>query len=82
MTADDMRKGVTFQTGLTGKAKLALLGAILAAIAITVWLVLFIRSRRLAAGKQPILDQATLDSFLALLKSIAASSDQQTPASK
>ncbi|MEZ5326265.1 MAG: hypothetical protein R3F19_14540 [Verrucomicrobiales bacterium] len=36
MTADDMRKGVTFQTGLTGKAKLALFGAILAAIAITV----------------------------------------------
>lgn len=53
-----------------------------AAIAITVWLVLFIRSRRLAAGKQPILDQATLDSFLALLKSIAASSDKQTSANK
>ncbi|MGK0187901.1 MAG: hypothetical protein ACI9R3_003692 [Verrucomicrobiales bacterium] len=36
MTADDMRKGVTFQTGLTGKAKLALLGVIVAGIAITV----------------------------------------------
>jgi hypothetical protein len=36
MTADDMRKGVTFQTGLTGKAKLALFGVILAGIAITV----------------------------------------------
>lgn len=36
MTADDMRKGVTFQTGLTGKAKLALLGVIVAGIAITI----------------------------------------------
>ena len=36
MTAADMRKGVTFQTGLTGKAKLALTAVILAGIAITV----------------------------------------------
>jgi hypothetical protein len=36
MTADDMRKGVTFQTGLTGKAKLALVGVVLAGIALTI----------------------------------------------
>lgn len=36
MTADDMRKGVTFQTGLTGKAKLALIAVVLAGIALTI----------------------------------------------
>ena len=36
MTADDMRKGVTFQTGLTGKAKLALAAVVLTGIALTV----------------------------------------------
>ena len=36
MTPDEMRNGVTFQTGLTGKAKLALLGVVIAGIALTI----------------------------------------------
>ena len=36
MTADEMRKGVKFQTGLTGKAKIALATVVLFAIALTV----------------------------------------------
>jgi len=39
-----------------------------AAIGLTVWLVSFIRAKRLASGKQPLVDQATLDEILAVLK--------------
>jgi len=39
-----------------------------AAIGLTVWLVSFIRAKRLAAGKQPLVDQATLDEILSVLK--------------
>jgi hypothetical protein len=44
-----------------------------AAIALVVWAVSFIRARRLAAGKPPIVDQKSLDQVLELLKRLAES---------
>jgi hypothetical protein len=49
-----------------------------AAIAVVVWLVFFIRSRRLAAGKQPYVDQATLDRVLELLKRLTDEPKKQS----
>jgi hypothetical protein len=42
-----------------------------AAVALVVWAVSFIRARRQAAGKPPIVDQKSLDQVLELLKRLA-----------
>jgi len=44
-----------------------------AAVALVVWAVSFIRARRQAAGKPPIVDQKSLDQVLELLKRLAES---------
>lgn len=54
-------------TGLSGPAAFALGYAVL----------MYVRSRRQAAGKQPLLDQASLDKVLALLKQLAESQAQR-----
>lgn len=50
-----------------------------AAVALVIWVVSFIRARRQAAGKPPIVDQQTLDQVLTLLKQLAES--QSKPSS-
>ena len=58
---------------------LTLLGAgfsLPAAIGLGVWGLIYIRARRKAAGKQLLLDQATFDELVALLRQL---SSQQNP---
>lgn len=50
-----------------------------AAVALVIWAVSFIRARRQAAGKPPIVDQKSLDQVLELLKRLAES--QSKPSS-
>jgi hypothetical protein len=50
-----------------------------AAVALVVWGVSFIRARRQAAGKPPIVDQKSLDQVLELLKRL--SENQAKPSS-
>ena len=49
-----------------------------AAIALVVWAISFIRARRQAAGKPPIVDQATLDQVLAILQQLAEAQPQNS----
>jgi hypothetical protein len=49
-----------------------------AVVAGVAWLAYSIRAKRLADGKQPIVDQATLEQILALLKKVAET-PPQTP---